>query len=779
LSVRRLFTLVALTLLVIATSLQAATMDYLGSWNATTTYAVGKVVVYNKGIFYSLKSSNSAPNRNRLPTDPSWWAQVGTIGNTLHSGLQAPSNLIGNIGDYYIDTANNRLFGPKNTGTGWPANATDLVGAKGVTGSAGPPGPIGQTGPQGATGPAGPQGPRGPQGPSGTNGGVGMDGKSLLNGAGSPNPNSGNSGDFYLDTLNSRLYGPRTAIGWPVSFASLVGPNGSVGATGPSGPQGPIGATGPAGPQGPQGLTGATGPAGPQGNIGATGTVGATGPQGPRGLTGATGPAGPKGDTGLTGPGGPKGDAGLTGPAGPKGDTGLTGPGGLKGDTGLTGPAGPKGDTGLTGLMGPAGPKGDTGLTGPAGPKGDTGLTGLMGPAGPKGDTGLTGPAGPQGPATPTGKLSSSSWTLKIDNVDDEVNLYVNDSKKATCSYGQSYCSYNLGQWMNAGPNEVKIELVNGGSGYSFGYELSNEDGVQEAFQCGVRDSGGCDLGDGGLKGGVVATKAWILYFGIRGILKEEYVSGIAGPKGDTGLTGLMGPAGPKGDTGLTGPAGPKGDTGLTGPAGPKGDTGVAGPAGPVGATGPAGPQGAIGTTGPQGPQGLKGDTGATGPAGPQGVKGDTGATGPIGPQGATGEPGATGPQGVPGPKGDTGSAGALADFKFYRARITITNPNPVFASSITMSNFPSLTMDTNYFYIPKIDIPNLPSCWTSTQTYTPDRYTTFSSSATLGIPDDKSYSENTIWKMYWRLTNFNSSTTTLASGNLVFDLLLFCPVGQ
>ena len=89
----------------------AATMDYLGAWNATTTYATGKVVVYNRAIYYSLRSTTAAPNRNRLPTDATWWEQVGTIGNTLHSGLQAPTNAIGNAGDYYIDTANNRLFG--------------------------------------------------------------------------------------------------------------------------------------------------------------------------------------------------------------------------------------------------------------------------------------------------------------------------------------------------------------------------------------------------------------------------------------------------------------------------------------------------------------------------------------------------------------------------------------------------------------------------------------------------------------------------------------------
>ena len=72
-------------------------------------------------------------------------------------------------------------------------------------------------------------------------------------------------------------------------------------------------------------------------------------------------------------------------------------------------------------------------------------------------------------------------------------------------------------------------------------------------------------------------------------IVYRTTLSGIQGPKGDTG------PQGPKGDTG---PQGPKGDTG---PQGPKGDTG---PQGPKGDTGPQGPKG---DTGPQGPKGEPG----------------------------------------------------------------------------------------------------------------------------------------------------------------------------
>jgi hypothetical protein len=57
----------------------AATMDYLGTWSSSTTYATGKVVKHNGGIFYSLKSTNSAPNRNKPPSEnPAWWEPVGS-----------------------------------------------------------------------------------------------------------------------------------------------------------------------------------------------------------------------------------------------------------------------------------------------------------------------------------------------------------------------------------------------------------------------------------------------------------------------------------------------------------------------------------------------------------------------------------------------------------------------------------------------------------------------------------------------------------------------------
>jgi hypothetical protein len=160
----------------------------------------------------------------------------------------------------------------------------------------------------------------------------------ILSGAGVPSKTLGINGDFYIDTKNLNLYGPKTKGVWKITtslksrevpvVANVIGESGAMGQTGAKGATGDKGATGATGPQGIAGVQGLTGLIGTTGFTGAAGTPGV---------------AGAKGDTGLTGA---KGDTGLTGS---KGDTGLTG---SKGDTGGTGS---KGDTGLAGAPGSAG----------------------------------------------------------------------------------------------------------------------------------------------------------------------------------------------------------------------------------------------------------------------------------------------------------------------------------------------------------------------------------------------------------------------------------------
>ncbi len=67
--------------LLMPSSVKAATADFFGNWNTSTTYSVGKVVKYNGATFYSRQSTTSSPSRNRIPSaNPTWWEQVGTIG---------------------------------------------------------------------------------------------------------------------------------------------------------------------------------------------------------------------------------------------------------------------------------------------------------------------------------------------------------------------------------------------------------------------------------------------------------------------------------------------------------------------------------------------------------------------------------------------------------------------------------------------------------------------------------------------------------------------------
>ena len=126
---------------------------------------------------------------------------------------------------------------------------------------------------------------------------------------------TGSNGDFYIDTKNDVIYGPKANDEWPAAGTSLVGPEGKVGAEGPEGKQGPegkIGAEGPEGKQGPEG------PEGKPGKDGAEGPEGKIGPEGPEGKMGLTGP---EGKVGLTGPEGKIGPEGKEGPKGAAGSS--------------------------------------------------------------------------------------------------------------------------------------------------------------------------------------------------------------------------------------------------------------------------------------------------------------------------------------------------------------------------------------------------------------------------------------------------------------------------
>jgi hypothetical protein len=165
-----------------------------------------------------------------------------------------------------------------NTGTAGADGYTPIKGidyVDGAQGIQGIPGPQGEAG-EDSTVP-------GPQGPQGD---VGADGMTVLNGSGAPQNSTGKDGDFYIDTTNDDIYGPKADGAWGAG-ASLIGPQGNQGI------------------QGPQGLKGDQGGKGDTGDKGDQGDQGLQGPQGDQGIQGPQGIPGPKGDQGDTGPQGP------------------------------------------------------------------------------------------------------------------------------------------------------------------------------------------------------------------------------------------------------------------------------------------------------------------------------------------------------------------------------------------------------------------------------------------------------------------------------------------
>jgi hypothetical protein len=539
---------------------------------------------------------------------------AGLDGKTVLNGTGIPAGTNGLVGDFYIDTTANKIYGPKAT-NGW-GSGTSIVGQQGAAGTNGI---NGINGTNGATGPSGPQGL---QGLKGDKGDAGLTGPQGIQGLKGDTGLKGDKGDAGVAGATGPL-GPQGLQG----LQGLKGDTGLAGVkgdTGVAGPQGPQGLQGVKGDIGLTGLTGAAGPAGAKGDKGDPGVAGPQGLQGLKGDTGTTGAAGPQGIQGLKGD---KGETGFIGPAGVDGAAGATGPQGLKGDKGEAGASGPqglKGDKGETGATGPQGLKGDAGVAGPSGPEGPQGLQGL------KGDTGTTGAAGSQGIQGIKGDTGS-----KGDKGDPGV----------------------------AGPTGPQgLQGLKGDTGLA-GVEgpagAKGDDGVAgPAGPQGIQGSKG-DKGDTGLSGPA----------GVDGAAGATGPQGLQGVKGDIGLTGLTGAAGPagakgdKGDTGVAGPIGPQGIQGL------KGDTGLKGDKGDAGLNGPAGVDGAAGATGPQGLKGDKGDkgdagvAGPSGPEGPQGLKGDKGDTGLTGPAGAKGDTGATGLQGlqgIQGLKGDNGLDGAV-----------------------------------------------------------------------------------------------------------------------
>jgi hypothetical protein len=121
----------------------------------------------------------------------------------------------------------------------------------------------------------------------------------ILSGSGIPSKNIGINGDFYIDTKNANLYGPKTNGVWKLTTSlrplptkvnpTVPGATGTTGATGVIGPRGLPGPTGEKGATGAAGTNGLPGTAGTNGLPGAPGTAGTPGTAGAPGANGISG----------------------------------------------------------------------------------------------------------------------------------------------------------------------------------------------------------------------------------------------------------------------------------------------------------------------------------------------------------------------------------------------------------------------------------------------------------------------------------------------------------
>ena len=110
---------------------------------------------------------------------------AGEDGSMMYSGQGAPSTDIGTEGDYFINTDNGEMFGPKDN-DGWGNPIMVLMGQDGQDGE---------------------------------------DGSQIHAGSGAPSTSLGQIGDFYLDQANYDMYGPKTDQGWgsPINLKGADG----------------------------------------------------------------------------------------------------------------------------------------------------------------------------------------------------------------------------------------------------------------------------------------------------------------------------------------------------------------------------------------------------------------------------------------------------------------------------------------------------------------------------------------------------------------------------
>lgn len=172
---------------------------------------------------------------------------AGASGNTIITTVDAPSNGVGNNGDYAYSPSANIMYGPKAAGV-WPAGVP-FAGINGVNGTNGntiltvTDAPLNSLGSNGdyAYSPStnmmyGPKAagvwPTGVlfAGLNGIDGVDGTNGNTILTCSGVPAVGVGVNGDYAYDPATKIIYGPKAAGVWPAG-TSLMGPQGIAGNT--------------------------------------------------------------------------------------------------------------------------------------------------------------------------------------------------------------------------------------------------------------------------------------------------------------------------------------------------------------------------------------------------------------------------------------------------------------------------------------------------------------------------------------------------------------------
>ncbi len=125
-----------------------------GVWSSSGGFTY-TVTPHTVGTYLAIAYTEPAGSAMAHPL-PSAVLSIGSQPTMFLNGPTAPTTAIGVIGDMYLDTATETLYGPK-TPTGW-GSPVGLVGPRGPVGARGATGGTGPAGPSGATGPRGPQG---------------------------------------------------------------------------------------------------------------------------------------------------------------------------------------------------------------------------------------------------------------------------------------------------------------------------------------------------------------------------------------------------------------------------------------------------------------------------------------------------------------------------------------------------------------------------------------------------------------------------------------------